>query len=111
MTAQFRLTEPAIQDIEQIADYIARQSGLNQADSEALLRSADRFLNKLDAKFVKIAHFPNLGQQRDEILSGLRSFPMDNYLILYMVNGQDVEIFRVVSGYRDLSALFTDADD
>jgi toxin ParE1/3/4 len=53
MTAQFRLTEPAIQDIEQIADYIARQSGLNQAD---------RFLNKLDAKFVKIAQFPNLGR-------------------------------------------------
>ena len=111
MTAQFCLTEPAIQDIEQIADYIARQSGLNQADSEALLRSADRFLNKLDAKFVKIAQFPNLGRQRDEILPGLRSLPMDNYLILYMAIGQDVEIFRVVSGYRDLSALFTDADD
>ena len=102
MTAQFCLTEPAIQDIEQIADYIARQSGLDQAD---------RFLNKLDAKFVKIAQFPNLGRQRDEILPGLRSLPMDNYLILYMVMGQDVEIFRVVSGYRDLSALFTDADD
>ena len=102
MTAQFRFTEPAIQDIEQIADYIARQSGLDQAD---------RFLNKLDAKFVKIAQFPNLGRQRDEILPGLRSLPMDNYLILYMAIGQDVEIFRVVSGYRDLSALFTDADD
>ena len=102
MTAQFRLTEPTIQDIKQIADYIARQSGLDQAD---------RFLNKLDAKFVKIAQFPNLGRQRDEILPGLRSLPMDNYLILYMAMGQDVEIFRVVSGYRDLSALFTDADD
>ena len=102
MTAQFRLTEPAIQDIEQIADYIASQSGLNQAD---------RFLNKLDAKFAKIAQFPNIGRQRDEILPDLRSLPMDNYLILYMPIGQDVEIFRVVSGYRDLSALFTDADD
>lgn len=102
MTAQFRLTEPAIQDIEQLADYIARQSGLDQGD---------RFLSKLDAKFIKIAQFPNLGRQRDEILPGLRSLPMDNYLILYMVIGQDVEIFRVVSGYRDLSALFTDADD
>jgi toxin ParE1/3/4 len=102
MSAQFRLTEPAIQDIEQIADYIVRQSGLAQAD---------RFLNKIDAKFIKIAQFPNLGRQRDEILLGLRSLPMDNYLILYMAMGQDVEIFRVVSGYRDLSALFTDADD
>jgi toxin ParE1/3/4 len=47
MTAQFRLTEPAIQDSEQIADYIARKSGLEQGD---------RFLNKLNAKFVKIAN-------------------------------------------------------
>jgi toxin ParE1/3/4 len=68
-------------------------------------------LNKLDAKFFKITQFPSLGRQRDEILPGLRSLPMDNYLILYMVIGQDVEIFRVLSGYRDLSALFTDADD
>ncbi len=49
MRSQFRLTEPAIQDIEKIADYIARQSGLDQSE---------RFLDKLDAKFVKIS-FPN----------------------------------------------------
>jgi len=59
MTPKFRLTEPAIQDIEQIVDYIARQSGLD---------IADRFLSKIDAKFAKIAQFPNLGRQRDEIL-------------------------------------------
>ena len=69
------------------------------------------FLSNLDAKFAKIAQFQNIGRQRDEILPDLRSLPMDNYLILYMPIGQDVEIFRVVSGYRDLSALFTDADD
>lgn len=102
MSAQFRLTKPAIQDIEQIADYIANQSGFDRAD---------RFLNKLDAKFAKIAQFPNLGRQRDEILPGLRSIPMDKYLILYMVIEQNVEIFRVVNGYRDLSALFTDVDE
>jgi toxin ParE1/3/4 len=38
MNPQFRLTEPAVQDIKQIADYIAQQSGL---DAE------DRFLSKL----------------------------------------------------------------
>ena len=54
MTPQFRLTQPAIQDIEQIADYIANQSGLDRAD---------RFLSNLDAKFAKIAQFPNLGRQ------------------------------------------------
>ena len=54
--------------------------------------------------------FPHAAASRCNDTS-LRSLPMDNYLILYMPIGQDVEIFRVVSGYRDLSALFTDADD
>ena len=101
MTPQYRLTKPAIQDIEQIADYIARQSGLAQSED---------FLNKLDAKFAQIAQFPRLGRQRDEILPGIRSLSIDNYLILYMPIGQDVEIFRVVSGYRDIKALFHDSD-
>ncbi|QKQ73792.1 type II toxin-antitoxin system RelE/ParE family toxin [Nostoc sp. TCL240-02] len=101
MTSQFRLTKPAIQDIEQIVDYIARQSGLAQSEG---------FLSKLDAKFAKIAQFPGIGRLRDEILPGIRSLSIENYLILYMPIGQDVEIFRVVSGYRDIKALFDDSD-
>ncbi|MEH2194857.1 type II toxin-antitoxin system RelE/ParE family toxin [Aliinostoc sp. HNIBRCY26] len=101
MNREFRLTEPAIKDIEEIADYIAKQSGL---------RESELFLSKLDAKFVKIAQFPNLGRQRDEILPGIRSLSVNSYLILYMPIGQDVEIFRVISGYRDLTALFSDSE-
>jgi toxin ParE1/3/4 len=101
MTPQFRLTEPAIKDIEQIADYIASQSGL--AESE-------KFLSKLDAKFAKIVQFPNLGRQRDEILLNIRSLSIDTYLILYMPIEQDVEILRIVSGYRNISALFPDSE-
>ena len=87
MTPQFRLTEPAIRDIEQIADYITRESGLTQAE---------QFLTRLDAKFFKIVQFPNLGRQ---------------YLILYIPVNQDVDILRVVSGYRDLPALFNNSDN
>ena len=101
MTPQFRLTQPAIQDIEQIADYIADSSGLERSE---------KFLEKLNAKFLQLIQFPNLGRQRDEIFPGIRSLSTETYLILYMPIGQDIEIFRVVSGYQDLSALFTDAD-
>ncbi|MEA5447142.1 type II toxin-antitoxin system RelE/ParE family toxin [Leptolyngbya sp. CCNP1308] len=73
MPAQFYLTQPAIQDIEAIADYIAGQTGLQQAE---------RFLSKLDAKFARITQFPNLGRPRDKILLELRSLSMENYLIL-----------------------------
>lgn len=102
MTPQFRLTEPAINDVEQIADYIAKQAGLQQSD---------RFLSKLEDKFAKIAQFPNIGRRRDEIIPGLRSLPIDDYLILYMPIGNDVEIFRVISGYRDISALFAEESE
>ncbi|MBF2017225.1 MAG: type II toxin-antitoxin system RelE/ParE family toxin [Rivularia sp. T60_A2020_040] len=102
MTRQFRLTQPAIKDIEQIADYIAKQAGLQQSE---------RFLSKLDGKFSKIAQFPNLGRRRDEILTGLRSLPIDDYLILYIPIENNVEIFRVVSGYRDISVLFAEESE
>ncbi|PZD72514.1 Toxin ParE3 [Acaryochloris thomasi RCC1774] len=97
MTPQFRLTEPAVKDIEQIADYIAQQSNLDRAE---------QFLAKLNDKFIKITQFPSLGRQRNEILPNLRSLSLERYLILYMPIGEDIEILRVVSGYRDLSALF-----
>ncbi|MEH2410999.1 type II toxin-antitoxin system RelE/ParE family toxin [Nostoc sp.] len=71
MTPQYRLTKPAIQDIEQIADYIARQSDLAQSEG---------FLSKVDAKFAQIAQFPHLGRGRDEILPGIGSLSIDNYL-------------------------------
>lgn len=94
---QFRLTEPAVKDIEDIADYFAQQSGLD---------AAERFLSKLDAKFAKLTQFPSLGRKRDEILPNIRSLSLEQYLILYMLIGQNIEILRVVSGYRDLTELF-----
>lgn len=98
----FRLTQPAIRDIEAIVDYAANQFGLDQSD---------RLLAKLEAKFIRIAQFPNLGRSRDEILPGLRSLSMDNYLILYTTSVSGVDILRVVSGYRNLIDLFLDSDE
>ena len=102
MTDRFRLTKPAIQDIEEIADYIAQQSGLEQSEN---------FLSKLESKFSKIVNFPLLGRKRDEILTNIRTIPLDKYLILYMPIGNDIEILRVVSGYRDLCKLFTELEE
>jgi toxin ParE1/3/4 len=99
MNPQFRLTKPAVQDIEQIADYIAQQAGLD---------AAERFLTKLDAKFLRIVQFPDLGRQRNEILPNMRSLSLDNYIIFYMQIDSGIDILRVVSGYRNLSSLFED---
>jgi toxin ParE1/3/4 len=92
MNPQFRLTEPAVKDIEQIVNYIAKKAGLQQSE---------RFLSNLDGKFAKIVQFPNLGQRRDEILVGLPSLPID----------EDIEMLRVIIGYRDISALFAEESE
>lgn len=97
MKRNFRLTKPAIQDVEKIMDAIARQSGVGQANE---------FLMMLDQKMMKVAQFPKLRRQRNEILPGLRIVPIDPYLIFYVAFKEEIDILRVVSGYRDLTGLF-----
>ncbi|MEH2237100.1 type II toxin-antitoxin system RelE/ParE family toxin [Nostoc sp.] len=95
-------TVPASRDIENIIDFIADSSGLD---------AADRFLNKINGKCNNLAMFPSMVRKRSELLPSLRSFPVDDYLIFYRPIETGIEILRVVSGYRDLDALFDQPDD
>lgn len=63
-------------------------------------------MDTIGKKFEILANFPNMGRRRDELLTSLRSFPVDDYLIFYRQIESGIEITRVVSGYRDLDALF-----
>lgn len=53
-----------------------------------------------------MADFPNMGQSCDNFAIGLRSFPVEDYLIFYRPIDAGVEVVRVVSGYRDLETVF-----
>jgi len=97
MAQKFQLTKPAIQDIQHITDYLAETSGLTAAET---------FLAQLEQKLARLTDFPNLGPARHEILPNLRSLPLNSYLILYLPSRNGIDILRIVSGYRDLSALF-----
>jgi toxin ParE1/3/4 len=102
MSRVCRITLRASQDIEAIADYLAARSSLN---------SAERFLSNIDATLQRIAQFPELGRKRDELYPGSRSFPYQRYLIFYRLLNNDIEIFRVVSDYQDLTSLFEDSPE
>lgn len=97
-----RFTVPASRDIENIIDYIADNSSFD---------AAERFLKKINDKCRTLANFPNMGRRRSELAELLRSFPVDDYLIFYRPIEGGIEVLRVVSGYRDLEALFQDEDD
>lgn len=97
MSRVCRITPQASQDIEAIADYLAMQSNLAMAET---------FLTEVDQSFQRLGQFPYLGRQRDELYPGLRSLPCRQYLIFYRLLDSEIEIFRVVSGYQDLTTLF-----
>lgn len=100
MSRSCRITPCASQDIEAIADYLADQSSLT---------SAEQFLSSIDSTLQRIAQFPQIGRKRDELYPGSRSLPHKQYLIFYRLLNDDIEVFRVMSGYQDLTALFEDS--
>lgn len=102
MSNTCRFTVPASRDIEGIIDFVADNSSFDVAE---------RLLNRINDKCRTLANFPNIGRRRDELASSLRSFPIDDYLIFYRSIEEGIEILRVVSGYRDLDALFDEQDD
>nr|WP_287765466.1 type II toxin-antitoxin system RelE/ParE family toxin [Microcystis sp. 49638_E5] len=83
-------------DLKQVNSYLA---GKNPQAARILKE-------KIQQACKKLAKFPNLGRRRDELIPSLRSFPVEDYLIFYFPLENGIEIARVVSGYRDLDAMF-----
>jgi toxin ParE1/3/4 len=94
------ITNPANQDLEEILREIAERSSFD---------NADRFLKQFNEKLKNIVAFLNLGRPRQEWGENYRSLILDNYLIVYRVTDELVEVLRVVNGYRDLDTLFEDS--
>ena len=69
-------------------------------------QAADRFIDLIYEKCLIICESPRIGRRRDELLPDLRSFPVKRYVIFYREKKDSLEIVRVLSGYRDLDALF-----
>jgi toxin ParE1/3/4 len=91
----YRLTVAARRDLAEIWAYIAN-------DNEP---AADRFIAALKEHCEMLGRNPRAGRRRDEVQTGLRSFPYGEHLILYRVATPGVQIVRVVHGRRDLSRL------
>ena len=67
---------------------------------------AERLINSITRRFYLLASHPRIGRARDDLLAGVRSFPVGNYVVVYDIDGEDVRILRVAHGRRDLAALF-----
>lgn len=65
--------------------------------------NATRFLLTIDEKLQTIAENPFMGKAREELMEGLRSFPIGNYIIYYFPAGDGIDIVRVLNAARDIS--------
>lgn len=68
--------------------------------------AADRLLDEIEGKFSLLADQPQLGPARPDIAEECRYFPVGNYLILYRIIPDGIEVVRVVQGSRRLENLF-----
>ena len=94
-----RVSPQAEADLDDIWYHVATQSGIVEV--------ANRFIDSLTHRFFLLASHPYIGRARDEDFGvGSRSFPVDDYVIVYRVEGEDVLILRVAQGRRDIEALF-----
>jgi toxin ParE1/3/4 len=95
---RYTLSAQARQDLKDIKDYIARDS----------LDRARDFVNAIAERFQTIANFPEMGQRYEILAPNLRGLPVRNYIIFYRPTQQGISIERILSGYRDLEALFSE---
>ncbi len=90
------VSDIAAEDLTNIWLYIADYSP----------QAADQFIDTIYQKCLLLTDSPGIGQSREELLPGMRSFPVKRYIIFYREMGNKLEVVRVLSGYRDLDSLF-----
>lgn len=69
-------------------------------------RAAKRIRYDISSKYALLLQFPGMGRRRDEVRSGLQSFPVSNYIIFYREIIDGIEIVRVLHGAQDVSGAF-----
>ena len=94
MANRFRKSPQADLDLDSIWDFIASNS----------VRAADKQIARIGKIFEMLLENPLAGRERRELKAGLRSFPVDNYVIFYAPLPDGVEIIRVMHGRQDISA-------
>jgi toxin ParE1/3/4 len=94
--AQVRWTEPALDDLQAIVDFISR-------DSTAY---AARLAHKIVEAPRRLATFPRSGARVPEFdRDDLRELTVRPFRVIYAIRGDECLVVTVIHGSRDLSLL------
>ena len=86
----------ARRDLKGIWNYIARESAA----------AADRTMDAIDGRCAQLERLPNSGMACEDISPGIRRLVCGQYLLLYRVAGDPVQIVRILHGRRNLAKAF-----
>jgi toxin ParE1/3/4 len=86
------VSEQADLDLLQIHSYLVERN------PKAAWQLANRFFEV----FLELSHFPLLGRDRSNLLSGVRSIVAENHVVFYTVDTEAITILRVLNGRRDI---------
>ena len=89
----FRLSSRALTDLRSIVDYI----------SDFNPNAAHRLVDRLEDRWELLATQPRSGPLRPDLGIELRQVVVGEYLSIYRVEGDDVEIIRVLHGHRNIT--------
>jgi toxin ParE1/3/4 len=64
--------------------------------------AADRVLDAIERRWQQLAQHPQSGLARDDIEAGIRHLVVGQYLTLYRILDNGVEIVRVLHGRRNI---------
>jgi toxin ParE1/3/4 len=81
--------------LQEIHDYIANDN----------LDAASHVLDRFDDRFGMLREHPGIGKKRNELPPGLRCIAEGNYLIVYRLVEQTVEIARVLHSKRNIRKI------
>jgi toxin ParE1/3/4 len=93
--ARINLTRAAKADLLEIWAFIA-------VESES---AADRLLDRLNGAIENVALHPDMGRERPDLAAGLRSHPVERYILFYQPHPDDIEVVRVLHSSRDIGAF------
>jgi toxin ParE1/3/4 len=88
-----RLAPQARAELSNIWAYIAKEAG-NVA-------AADSVIDAITERFL-LSQYPRIGRARDDLRSGLRSFAVGQYVIVYAIEDEDMEILHVFHVRQDI---------
>lgn len=70
------------------------------------IAAADRVIALLNQELQILAKSPEMGRIRNALALGLRSFPVEPYVIFYRAIKEGIAVVRVIHGSRDIDNIF-----